>query len=121
MFTSLKEGVESTNDDLELIRYDESEESGKEAVKDEDFAALVVLSMNDKHLPEATYYADTISEAGEQMAIEQQLQQLKVSLATQQAGIDQETLGAIQAPVSFNKVALDESRSEERRVGKGCR
>src|SRR5699024_7299661 len=89
MFTPLKEGVESTNDDLELIPYDESEETGKKAVQDDDFSALIVLSMNDNNVPEATYYANTVSEASEQMAIEQQLQQLKVSLATQQAGIDQ--------------------------------
>src|SRR5699024_7724365 len=63
MFTSLKAGVERKTDDLEIIRYDESEESGKDAVKDDYFATLVVLSMNYKLFPESTDYADTIADA----------------------------------------------------------
>src|SRR5699024_8623358 len=99
-----------------LVRYDESEESGKEGVKDEDFDALVSLLLNDKRLLEAAYYADTNSEADEQMAFEQQLQPLKVSLATPQGAIDQETLGANQAPVSHNKVALDECAKTDEEI-----
>lgn len=65
--------------------------------------------MNENKLPEATYFANTITDSERQMTMEQQLQQLKISMATQQAGIDQGTLADIYAPVDFHTVSLDKS------------
>ncbi|WP_099157344.1 ABC transporter permease [Virgibacillus ndiopensis] len=109
LFAPLKEGLESTNDEMELVAYDGSEADAKDAVQAEDYEALITLTLNDDGLPEASYYAKTIAEAGEQTAIQQQLQQLKVAVATQQAGIDQAKLAEIYAPVTFNAIALDKS------------
>src|SRR5699024_9528382 len=87
LFTPLKESVEEANDDLQLVDYDGSEAEGKEQVENEDYEALIVLDLNEDQLPEATYFANTVTNSGQQAVIEQQLQQLKVSVATQQAGI----------------------------------
>lgn len=108
-FKPLEENVEDVNEDIDLIAYDMSEEAGKSAVEDEKFDALIRLKMNGKQLPEATYYANNIADSDEQMAIEQQLQQLKVQAATKQAGIDQQMITAIYSPVTFNTIALDKS------------
>ncbi|WP_188456592.1 ABC transporter permease [Virgibacillus oceani] len=109
LFDPLKKGLESTNEEMELEAFNGSEADAKDAVQAEEYEALITLSLNENGLPEATYFAKTIAEAGEQTAIQQQLQQLKVAVATQQAGIDQAKLAEIYAPVTFNAVALDKS------------
>src|SRR5690625_1678767 len=109
LFEPLKENVESTSQDLALVSVDQSEDSVKKAVQDGEYEALVVLNVNEEQIPEATFYADTIKEFGVQFEIEQQLQQLKVVMATNLAGIDQSTVEDIYEPVVFDTVALDES------------
>ncbi|MFD2761071.1 ABC transporter permease [Lentibacillus juripiscarius] len=121
LFTPLEKSVEGTSDELDLVAFEGTKEDGKEAVQDEDYTALVTLSLNSKQLPEAVYYANNIAEAGQQTVIEQQLQQLKVAAATEQAGIDQATITEIYKPVTFDKVALDEDAktSEELNQARG--
>ncbi|SEQ40954.1 ABC-2 type transport system permease protein [Virgibacillus subterraneus] len=109
LFTPLEESVEGSTDEMDLIAFEGAEEDGKNAVQDEEYAALITLSLNAEGLPEATYFANNIAEAGEQSVIQQQLQQLKVAAATQQAGVDQETITEIYSPVTFSKIALDDS------------
>lgn len=109
VFDPLSQSVEQLDENMELVLFDGSEEEAKTAVQEEEYQALVVLSLNENQLPESIYYANDISGAGVQTVIEQQLQQLKVALATQQAGIDAATLEQIYAPVMFETVALDET------------
>ncbi|MBP1968970.1 ABC-2 type transport system permease protein [Virgibacillus natechei] len=109
LFDPLSQSVEQSDENMELVLFDGSEEEAKTAVQEEEYQALLVLALNENQLPESTYYADDISGAGVQTVIEQQLQQLKVALATQQAGIDAATLEQIYAPVTFEPIALDET------------
>lgn len=121
LFKSLETNVEKANEDLNLVKYDDSEETAKSAVEKEDYTALIILSLNDNQLPEATYFANNIADSADQNEIQQQLQQLKIAVATQQAGLDQATITEIYSPVTFNKVALDESSktSEELSQARG--
>ncbi|ASN06599.1 ABC transporter permease [Virgibacillus necropolis] len=120
-FKSLEKSVENANEDIDVIAYGKSVETGKKAVENEEFAALITLTLNANQLPEATYYASNIVDSAEQTAIQQQLQQLKVAAATKQAGVDQETITEIYSPVTFHTVALDESAksSEELNQARG--
>src|SRR5699024_11525758 len=52
---------------------------------------------------------NTINEAGIKEDLENILQQLKVTIATQRAGIDEEQLQMIYEPISFETTALDDS------------
>ncbi|AUJ25707.1 ABC transporter permease [Virgibacillus dokdonensis] len=113
LFKPLAENVEQTNEDIELALYEDTEEKAKQAVEEEDYAALILLSKNEKQLPEATYYANSISESSLQTTLEQQLQQLKIMYATEQAGVDPATLAMINEPVVFDTIALDESAKTE--------
>src|SRR5690625_3954792 len=108
LFTPLKESVESVNEKFDLVAFSKSEEEGKKAVENEEYAALVTLALNDEGLPEAVYYANDITDAEEQQALQEQLQQLKVGMAIEQAGFDQEAIAAINQPVNFETIALDE-------------
>ncbi|WP_164215077.1 ABC transporter permease [Virgibacillus sp. YIM 98842] len=106
--------VEASGESVEMVSFDGTEEEAKDMVQEGEFDALMTLTLNDEEMPEATYYANSISGNGNQTMLEMQLQQLKVAMATQQSGIDAETLAAIQAPAAFQTVALDEgSRTEE--------
>ncbi|ASK60879.1 hypothetical protein CFK37_00970 [Virgibacillus phasianinus] len=120
-FKPLEKTVENANEDVDLVAYDKSEETGKGAVEDEKIDALITIGMNENQLPEATYYANNIADSTEQTVIQQQLQQLKVAKATSQAGVDQETIKEIYSPVNFDAVALDKSAksSEELSQARG--
>ncbi|WP_121639291.1 ABC transporter permease [Virgibacillus sp. Bac330] len=113
LFKPLAENVEQTNEDIELTLYEDTEEKAKQAVEEEEYAALILLSKNEKQLPKATYYANSISESSLQTTLEQQLQQLKTMYATEQAGVDPATLAMINEPVVFDTIALDESAKTE--------
>ncbi|WP_200416485.1 ABC transporter permease [Virgibacillus salexigens] len=109
LYDPLSQSMNQSSEEVKLSEYDGSEEEAKQAVKDETYQALIVLDMNEQQLPEAIYYANNISEIGNQAAIQQHIQQLKVTYATTQADIDTETLANINAPVQFETVALDKS------------
>lgn len=108
LFAPLKESMESMNDDMELVRYTESEEDGKDAVQDEEFEALVTISLNEEGLPEAVYYANDVTNTQQQQAFQEQLQQLQTGLIIENAGIDEAVMAAMNEPVNFETVALDE-------------
>lgn len=108
LFEPYKQSVEAANDSLELIPYDDSEDAGKAAVEEEEFAALVVMQMNEEGRPEATYYANNITDSFTQSVLEEQLQQIKVALSIEQAGFDEQAIQEIYAPVNFETVALDQ-------------
>jgi len=107
-FESLKEAVEKSNSHLELVSINVSEEEAKQAVENDEFKALIVLSDNDEDLTGATYYANTIANITEQQVIQEQLQQLKIGKAIERAGIEQEILTSIYEPITFQTVALDQ-------------
>ena len=107
-FEPLKEGIDRTSSHIELVSMNVSEAEAKEAVENEEFKALIVLSANQEDLPEATYYANHIADISEQQEIQEQLQQLKIGIAIERAGIDQELLSSIYEPIAFHTVALDQ-------------
>ncbi|MBU8790387.1 ABC transporter permease [Oceanobacillus caeni] len=113
LFVPLTTNVEAASNDLELVEFDGTVEEGKDAVINEEYNALLVITLNDKQLPEASYYANNISDTGDQILLEQQVQQLKVALATQYSGIDEKALMEINEPVTFQATALDETAKTE--------
>ncbi|RDW19880.1 ABC transporter permease [Oceanobacillus chungangensis] len=108
LFPPLKAGVESADDSLELIAFDGTEEDVKTAVQNEKYESALTIALNNEGIPEANYYASDITNTGMQQTILDQLQQLKVGLAIEQAGFDEAMISSINAPVTFNTIALDE-------------
>ncbi|MBU8566893.1 ABC transporter permease [Virgibacillus pantothenticus] len=113
LYKPLTENMKQTSEEIELTLYDGTEEEAKQAVEEEDYTALIVLTMNENKLPKATYYANSISQSSLQTTLEQQLQQLKAMYATEQAGVDPVALAMINEPVTFDTVALDKSVKTE--------
>lgn len=109
LFEPLKLSMDQAEEDVKLVSFDESAEKAEEAVQAGDYEAFILLSLNEKDEPEADYFANNITDNEAQTVVEQQLQQLKIAIATEHAGIDQEKLADIYAPVEFNASALDKN------------
>ncbi|MDY0406256.1 ABC transporter permease [Virgibacillus sp. 179-BFC.A HS] len=111
-YPMLKDSM-AKNDDIELVPFKESIEKAKEAVKDDKYDALLELRTNEAKLPAATFYANNIASSSIQEHLQEKIQEIKTAIATNQAGLDQETVQKIYAPVEFDKVALDKSAKTE--------
>lgn len=109
LFEPLQESIRLVDEELEMFVYTDTLEAGKKDVQNEEFSALLTLDVTDDGLPIATLYENDATESFVQKTIEQQLQNLKIAIATEKAGIDQATMEKIYEPVSFEKVALDEA------------
>ncbi|MHA6251627.1 ABC transporter permease [Oceanobacillus sp. CAU 1775] len=114
LFDPLKQGMEAVDDGLEVESFAGTEEDAKAAVQEEDFAALVVVGLDDNELPNGTYYASNITDSSTQMLVQEQLQNLKTAISMEQAGVDATVIQDIYVPVQFETVALDDdARSME--------
>lgn len=70
---------------------------------------MLILSLDDNHLPVATYKAMTISDFTSTTAIQTALGQLKTQLTASQIQLSQEQLTKLYEPVPFEQVALEEN------------
>ncbi len=113
LFAPLEEMLGEAEDSIQLQQVTISEDAAKEQVQDGEFDGLLVLTLDEAEEAVATFYENDAAESGTQMMLEQQLQQLKVALATEKAGIDEATLASIYAEVNFDKIALDETTKSE--------
>lgn len=109
LFPILEHSMAEIDDRLKLVLFAESEEVGKEAVQNEEYDGLLILSYDENQNPTALYYENDAVESRNQINLEQQLQQMKIALATERSGIDEETLQTIYEPIQFEKIALDEA------------
>ncbi|MCD5324950.1 MULTISPECIES: ABC transporter permease [Pontibacillus] len=105
-FKDLEEQVNAQQAELELESFQGEAEEAKQAVQDGEYQGVLMLQTSEG-IPTGTYYTEQIAESSISGRLQQALQQVKVSVATEQAGIDQQTVNGIFAPVSFEKVALD--------------
>ncbi|EZP78690.1 Na+ exclusion ABC transporter permease [Parageobacillus genomosp. 1] len=106
----LKQGK---HDDLKLKKVTDSEEKAKADVRNGKWDALLILSADDKQLPKAAYYANTIADSDTPSKLEQVLQQLKTAIATAKIGLKQEQIAQLYEPVPFEKVALEKNAKTE--------
>ncbi|WP_079529305.1 ABC transporter permease [Halobacillus hunanensis] len=103
----------AANDAFTLERVDQSLEEAKQAVKEGTYESVVKITSGEDGLPKADYYAEQIASTENSEPIKQALQQIKVEMATEEAGVDQATLQQISSPVTFNTIALEESAKSE--------
>src|SRR5690554_793456 len=64
--------VEASGESVEMVSFDGTEEEAKDMVQEGEFDALMTLTLNDEEMPEATYYANSISGNGNQTMLEMQ-------------------------------------------------
>lgn len=112
-YAQLETMLKESKEEISLKKYEDDVETGKEQVMNEAVDGLLVITTDQAGLPEATYYENDATESMVQVTLQQLLQQIKVLLATEQAGMDAATLQEIQAPLAFEKIALDETAKTE--------
>lgn len=98
---------------IELKLFQGTKEEAKRQVKREKWDAFLTISYDDKQLPKAAYYANTIDDSATARTIEQALQQLKTALATAKIGLTPEQVKQLYEPVAFQKIALEKSAKTE--------
>ncbi|MGP4038295.1 ABC transporter permease [Gracilibacillus sp. D59] len=87
--------------DFELEHFDGTLEEAQDAVQDEEFIAVLDIRESTEGLPEATYYSTDYTNKATQNTLQNQLQQIKVEMATNQSGIDPAVIASIYEPISF--------------------
>src|SRR5699024_7291921 len=80
-----QQSVSEVDDSLQVKEYDHSVDDGKVAVEEEEYDGLLVLDWIEEQEPEAAYFQNDATESNEEMIINQQLQQVKIAIATKQA------------------------------------
>lgn len=104
-------------EDIEVDAYDGTVEDGKDLVSDGDAKGLLVVTPDDEQILKGDFYQKS-STSMLHYNVENQLQQLKIALATEDSGVDSETLEKIYAEVPFQVTNLDEAaKSEEEMSG----
>lgn len=105
----LKKNLEAVTEDTQLVPFKGSIEKAKKAVENDDYKALLVITLDEQKLPKAAYYANNVTEMFDQTGIEQQLEQIKTQMVIDQAGMDPSIMNQIQKPVSFEAISLDQA------------
>ncbi|GGA73350.1 hypothetical protein GCM10008025_16350 [Ornithinibacillus halotolerans] len=102
------------NEEVNMEPFTESVEEAKSLVLEGDYDALLLLNLDSNGFPEATFFAENITDSSLQTTIQQQLQQAKVALTTSKLGVDQSEIANMFIPVEWTTVALDtNSKSQE--------
>lgn len=114
LYGDLASAITASNDNLVAEEVTGSEEEAMGAVEDGDYISLVVVDLDGAGMPTGTYYASNITDSETQTTVQEQLQNLKIAISVEQAGLDPEQIQGIYEPVQFETVALDDdARSVE--------
>jgi ABC-2 type transport system permease protein len=110
----LKEQINSKDNEIKLIPYEESENNAAKEVMEGNYDGLLQINVSDENLPIATFKANTVTDANWINDIHQALQQVKIMLATKQLGLNPAEVAKVYEPVPFEKIALEKgAKSEE--------
>ncbi|BBW97304.1 ABC transporter permease [Geobacillus sp. FSL W8-0032] len=104
------------NKEITLTKITNLEDEAKKAVKDGKWDGLLVLSTDEKGLPKAFYYANTIADNRTSEELERGVNALKTALAASKIGLTKEQLAVLYQPVPFQKVALEKNAKSEKEL-----
>lgn len=112
-YTLLDQQLEMMESDIALIPFKGNENEAQTALNEGEMDSYLILQRNKQGEPEATYKAETVAEQQTPRILESALQQIKSSIAAENAGVTQEQLLKIDQPISFEKVALEKGAKTE--------
>jgi len=113
LLSFFQEQVQATDDSIEIQELEGSEEEASRLVTEGDLEGYLLLTYDSENLPQGIYKANSITNSDISSKLQQALQQVKVSLATENAGITDEQLNQLFAPVSFEQIALEQNAKTE--------
>lgn len=102
IFEQLSERLEIGESNFQVDAVDTSLDMAKESVTEGAYLGVLHITMSNEGLPEATYYTDDMMSMTAEAKLSQELEQIKIAMATNQAGLDQEIISSIYEPMEFN-------------------
>lgn len=110
----IQEAIQTMNEDVKLISFEESEELAKKEVEEGNYSGLLIVDVDSSKLPVATYYTMDIAESSLSDNLLNSIQLVKNQLAANQLNLTNEQLVKLNEPVSFEKIALvKDAKTEE--------
>ncbi|WP_338029458.1 ABC transporter permease [Gracilibacillus halophilus] len=101
IFDQLTNRLQETEAEIETVSFDGSIEEAQEAVDNGEFVGILDVSVSENGLPQATYLSDDLTNQAIPSRLNSELEQIKVTMATNQAGLDQDVVASIYEPMNF--------------------
>lgn len=112
-YSLLDQQLSLMESNIEIMPYEGSEEEAQEAIDSGEIDSYLVLESTEDGNPQGVYKAETVAEQKTPQILQSALQQIKSSIAAEQAGVTQEQLLKIDQPVMFEKIALEKGAKTE--------
>ncbi|WP_017472427.1 ABC transporter permease [Amphibacillus jilinensis] len=114
----LSEQIEQGEHTFELVDFEGTVEQAEADILSGEYVGVLSLQADDQDYFIANYHTDQLINQSVQNQLDNYLQQYKIALATNEAGIDQEVIESIYQPIVFETVAIETAdgrtaRSEE--------
>ncbi|WP_277678502.1 ABC transporter permease [Gracilibacillus dipsosauri] len=101
-YEALDNSLQTTESEIEIVRYNDALEKAQEQVIDGEYKAVLEITEQEQ-LPAAVYYTAEMSSTSIESTLNQALEQIKTEIATNKAGLDPRTIATIYEPISFEK------------------
>lgn len=101
-YEALDNSLQTTESEIEIVRYNDALEKAQEQVIDGEYKAVLEITEQEQ-LPAAVYYTADMSSTSIESTLNQALEQIKTEIATNKAGLDPGTIATIYEPMSFEK------------------
>ncbi|WP_073198899.1 ABC transporter permease [Gracilibacillus kekensis] len=112
VYQQLESRLTANDSDFEIEHFEASIEEAKEAVTDEQYVAALEISETADGLPSAVYHSKDYSNQSMEMRLQNELQQIKVEMATNQSEIDPAIITGIYEPMTFESELIAPSDGE---------
>ncbi|WNF38535.1 ABC transporter permease [Bacillaceae bacterium IKA-2] len=113
LFEPLQEQLKTVNEDIELIKYNDEEQTVQLKVEEGSYRGLLILSFDNENLPMARYKSMIIADSILPTELRNSLQQIKTELFAAQLNLSSEQLLKLYEPILFEHVALAENAKTE--------
>ncbi|WP_018665472.1 ABC transporter permease [Heyndrickxia acidiproducens] len=114
LYQPFKQQLKMMNSDIRLYQAEGSEAEIKKSVMNEKYKGYLVISLDQAHMPQATYKATELTDTAITNQLKQALQAVKGNMAAAELKLSSEQLMLLNSPVSFKSVNLQRDvKSEE--------
>ncbi|KAB8139035.1 ABC transporter permease [Gracilibacillus oryzae] len=103
----LNQRLENGESNFQVNELETSIDDAKQLVTDGTYAGALHITLSEQELPVATYYTNDTTNFAIESQLSQELEQIKVAMAANQAGIDQSTISSIYEPMQFNTEQIE--------------
>lgn len=109
LFTAYQQQINVVDKELVVEKFSGTEDKAKKKVLNDVYEGYLVITLDDKNLPQAVYKAKALTAANLNQSLQQALQQLKTAMATNQIGLNQDQINQLYEPAKFEQVALEKT------------